>query len=230
MRHLVDFEVHYGNRPYGAFLLIRSTDKGVFTAQEVEILKKVTSLLPNAFKTPVQSDIPTKRTYDLGIVVVDKNLNRQFCNLTAHQILWMMCRDTELPMQFELDDHVDTLIKKTCNHGIKQAIKHQHFNETRHCYWGEFIVKYIYDQELETVAINLQQMQPYSCHVAIKLSQENLSPAKLMITWLLLKGSVRKEIAKLLEIAEDTVAEHIQAIFKHFGVSSIVELILKIYR
>ena len=122
MRHLVDFEVHYGNRPYGAFLLIRSTDKGVFTAQEVEILKKVTSLLPNAFKTPVQSDIPTKRIYDLGIVVVDKNLNRQFCNLTAHQILWMMCRDTELPMQFELDDHVDTLIKKTCNHGISKPL------------------------------------------------------------------------------------------------------------
>ena len=91
-------------------------------------------------------------------------------------------------------------------------------------------MKYIYDQELQTVAINLQQMQPYPCHVGIKLSQENLSPAKLMITWLLLKGSVRKEIAKLLEIAEDTVAEHIQAIFKHFGVGIIVELILKIYR
>ena len=91
-------------------------------------------------------------------------------------------------------------------------------------------MKYIYDQELETVAINLQQMQPYSCHIAIKLSQEDLSPAKLMIAWLLLKGSVRKEIAKLLEIAEDTVAEHIHAIFKHFGVGSTVDLILKIYR
>ena len=230
MRHLVDFVVHDGNRPYGAFLLMRSTEKGAFTAQEVEILKTVTSLLPNAFKTPIQSDVPTKRTYDLGIVVVDKNLNRQFCNLTAHQILWMMTRDYELPMQFELDDHIDTLIKKNCIHGIKQAIKHQQFTETRHCYWGEFIVKYSYDQELQTVAINLQQMQPYSCHVAIKLSQENLSPAKLMITWLLLKGNVRKEIAKLLEIAEDTVAEHIHAIFKHFGVGSIVDLILKIYR
>ena len=91
-------------------------------------------------------------------------------------------------------------------------------------------MKYIYDQELETVAINLQQMQPYPCHIAIKLSQENLSPAKLMITWLLLKGSVRKEIAKVLKIAEDTVAEHIQAIFKHFGVRSTVELVLKVYR
>ena len=230
MRHLVDFVVHDGNQPYGAFLLMRSAEKGAFTAQEVEVLKTATSLLPNAFKTPIQSDIPTKRTYDLGIVVVNKNLNRQFCNLTAHQILWMMTRDYELPMQFDSDDHLDTLIKKNCSHGIKQAIKHQHFNETRHCYWGEFMVKYIYDQELQTVAINLQQMQPYPCHVGIKLSQENLSPAKLMITWLLLKGSVRKEIAKLLEIAEDTVAEHIQAIFKHFGVGSTVDLILKIYR
>ena len=91
-------------------------------------------------------------------------------------------------------------------------------------------MKYIYDKELQTVAINLQQMQPYSCHVAIKLSQENLSPTKLMITWLLLKGKVRKEIARLLDIAEDTVAEHVQTIFKHFGVSSTVNLVLKIYR
>lgn len=230
MRHLVDLVVHDGSRPYGVFFLMRSSEKGVFTSDEVAILKAVSTLMPNAFKTPIQTDIPTKRTYDLGIVVVDKNLKRQFCNLTAHQILWMMSRDTELPMYFESDDHLDTLIKKTCSHGIKQAIKHQHFTETRYCYWGEFIVKYIYDQELQTVAINLQQMQPYSCHVAIKLSQENLSPTKLMITWLLLKGSVRKEIAKLLEIAEDTVAEHVQAIFKHFGVSSTVNLVLKIYR
>lgn len=230
MRHLVDFVVHDGQRPYGAFLLMRSTEKGVFTTKEVELLRTVITMLPNAFKAPIQIEIPTKRTYDLGIVVVDKKLNRQFCNLTAHQILWMMTRNSELPMQFEPDDHLDTLIQKTCKHGIKQAIKHQQFTETRNCYWGKFIVKYIYDQELETVAINLQQLQPYPCYIAIRLSQENLSPARLMITWLMLKGCVRKEIAKLLEIAEDTVAEHIQAIFKHFGVNSSIDLVLKFYR
>ena len=230
MRHLVDFVVHDGHRPYGAFLLMRSAEKGVFTAKEVETLKTVATLLPNAFKTPIQSDVLTKRTYDLGIVVVDKNLKRKFCNLTAHQILWMMTRNSETPMQFDSDDHLDTLIKKTCNHGIKQAIKHQEFTETRNCYWGAFIVKYIYDQELETVAINLQQMQPYPCHIAIKLSQENLSPTRSMITWLLLKGNVRKEIGKLLGVTANTVAEHIHAIFNHFGVGSTNELILKIYR
>ena len=73
-------------------------------------------------------------------------------------------------------------------------------------------------------------MQPYPCHIAIKLSQENLSPAKLMITWLLLKGNVRKEIARVLKIAEDTVAEHIHEIFKCFDVKSSIELILKVYR
>lgn len=99
MRHLVDFVVHDGIRPYGVFFLMRSAEKGVFTNEEVGLLKVVTTLLPNAFKIPIQTNIPTKRTYDLGIVVVDKNLKRQFCNLTAHQILWMMSRDTELPMQ-----------------------------------------------------------------------------------------------------------------------------------
>ena len=230
MRHLVDMVVHDGHRPYGAFLFMRSADKGVFTTKEVALLKTVTSLLPNTFKTPFQHEIPTKRTYDLGIVVVDKDLNRKFCNLTAHQILWMMTRNSEAPMQFTSDDCLDTLIKKTCHHGILQAIKHQQFTESRQCYWGEFLVKYMYDQALETVAINLQQMQPYPCHIAIKLSQENLTSTRLMITWLLLKGSVRKEIANLLEIAEDTVAEHIHEIFKHFEVSSTVALLLKVYR
>lgn len=230
MRHIVDVVVHDGVRPYGAFLLMRSADKGEFTKKEIDLLKIVTGLLPNAFKMPIQIDVPTKRTYDLGIVVVDKKHHRKFCNLTAHQILWMMTRDSEMPMHFGADDHIDTLIKKCCIHGIDQAIKHKHFTETRQCYWGEFIVKYIYDAELGTIAINLQQMQPYPCHVAIKLSQEDLSPAQLMITWLILKGSVRKEISKLLAVTEDTVAEHIQAIFKHFGVGSSMELVLKIYR
>ena len=230
MRHLVDVVIHDGHRPYGAFLLMRSAETGIFTKDEVALLKSVSSLLPNSFKTPIQAEVPTKRTYDLGIVVVDKKLKRKFCNLTAHQILWMMSRDSETPMQFEPNNHIDALIQKICKHGINQAIKLQQFTETRNCLWGEFIVKYIYDPELETVAVNLQQMQPYPCHIAIKLSQENLSPARLMITWLMLKGSVRKEIAKLLEIAEDTVAEHIQAIFKHFGVRSTNELILKVYR
>ncbi len=209
---------------------MRSAEKGAFTATEVKLLEKVTSLIPDAFKAPIQTNIQTKRTYDLGIVVVDKKFNRMFCNLTAHQILWMMTRNSEMPMQFDADDCLDNLIKQTCKPGIQQAIKHQHFTETRNCYWGEFIVKYIYDQELETVAINLQQMQPYPCHIAIKLSQENLSPARLMITWLMLKGCVRKEISKLLEIKEGTVAEHIHAIFKHFTVGSTNELILKVYR
>jgi DNA-binding NarL/FixJ family response regulator len=230
MRHLVDIVVHDGHRPYGAFLFMRSADKGAFTAKEVETLSTVTTILPNAFRAPIQRDVLTKRTYDLGIVVVDKNLNRKFCNLTAHQILWNMTRNSETPMQFDTDDSLDNLIKQSCKHGIKQAIKHQHFTETRNCYWGEFIVKYIYDQELETVAINLQQMQPYPCHIAIKLSQENLSPTRSMITWLLLKGNVRKEIGKLLGVTENTVAEHIHAIFNHFGVGSTNELILKIYR
>lgn len=230
MRHLVDMVVHDGDRPYGSFLFMRCANQGVFTTIEVETLKAVTSLLTNAFKTPIQSDVPTKRTYDLGIVVVDKKLNRKFCNLTAHQVLWMMTRNSETPMQFDTYNSLDALIHQTCKHGIKQAIKHQNFTETRNCYWGEFIVKYIYDQELETVAINLQQMQPYPCHIAIKLSQENLSPTRLMITWLLLKGNVRKKIGKLLEVAEDTVAEHIHEIFKHFGVGSTNELILKVYR
>lgn len=230
MRHIVDVVVHDDVRPYGAFLLMRSADKGEFTKKEIDLLKIVTGLLPKAFKTPIQIDVPTKRTYDLGIVVVDEKHHRKFCNLTAHQILWMMTRDSEMPMHFGLDDHIDTLIKKCCSHGINQAIKHQHFTETRQCYWGEFIIKYIYDAELGTVAINLQQMQPYPCHVAIKLSQEDLSPSRVMIAWLLLNGKVRKDISKLLEITEDTVAEHIHYIFKHFDVNSSMELVLKIYR
>ena len=230
MRHLVDVVIHDGHRPYGAFLLMRSDEKGIFTKDEIALLKTLASLLPNAFKTPIQTEVPTKRTYDLGIVVVDKKLNRKFCNLTAHQILWMMTRDAETPIDFVTNTHIDALIHKTCKDGIKQAIMHQQFTEARNCQWGEFIVKYIYDPDLETVAINLLQMQPYAWHIAIKLNQENLSSTRLIVTWLLLKGCVRKEIAKLFEIAEDTVAEHIQAIFKHFAVKSTNELILKIYR
>ena len=48
MRHLVDVVIHDGHRPYGAFLLMRSAEKGIFTGDEVTMLKKLVTLLPNA--------------------------------------------------------------------------------------------------------------------------------------------------------------------------------------
>ncbi|MES2501635.1 MAG: helix-turn-helix transcriptional regulator [Pseudomonadota bacterium] len=230
IRHIIDVVVHDGARPYGAFLFMRADNKGKFSKEETEILKVASKLLSSAFRLPIQNNIPTKRTYDLGLVLVDKALNRRFCNLTAHQILWMMTRTSELPMQFDTDDQIDSLIKKSCLHGIQQAFKNGTYTESKNCYWGEFLIKYQFDQESETVAVNLQQMQPYPCHLAIKLNQENLTPTRLMITWLLLKGCVRKEISRKLAIGEHTVAEHIQDIFKYFSISSTNDLILKIYR
>ena len=230
IRHIIDVVIHDGYRPYGAFLLMRADNKGKFTKQEIDVLKVVSKLLCSAFKLPIQNDIPTKRTYDLGLVLLDKSLNRRFCNLTAHQILWMMTRASDLPMQFDAVDKIDDLIKKLCLHGIQQALNNGVHSESKHCYWGEFLIKYQFDQESETIAINLQQMQPYPCHLAIKLNQENLTSTRLMITWLLLKGCVRKEISRKLAIGEHTVAEHIQDIFKYFSISSVNDLILKIYR
>ena len=230
MHHIVDITVHDGIRPFGSFILMRSFEKGKFTKDEIKILEIVNKLLISAFKTPIQNDIPTKRTYDIGLLVVDKNLERKFCNISAHQILWMMTRKYERPLQFDSYDHIDNLINKSCLNGIQQALLNSSYMETRECHWGEFLIKYQYDKELDSVAINLQQMQPFPCHLAIKLSQENLTPTRLMITWFLLKGCVRKEISRKLNIAQYTVAKHIQEIFNYFEVSSTNDLILKIYR
>jgi len=230
MHHIADAVVHDGKRPFGAFLLMRSQEKHAFTKQELDTIKIAMSLMPDCFNLSVQNNVPTKRTYDLGIVVVDKLLTRKFCNLTAHQILWMMTRDANTPMRFDTSDDLECLVKQTCKHGVAKAIQFGQYTEKKECHWGEFLVKYIYDAENETVAINLQQMQPYSCHLAIKLSQEKLTPMRLMSTWLLLNGYVRKEIANKLDIADATCAEHIQEIFNHFNVNSVNELILGVYR
>lgn len=230
MQHISDAVVHDGIRPYGSFLLMRSRQSGVFTDDDLHTLKLAMSLLPSAFHFASNSHVPTKRTYDLGILVVDKMLTRLFCNLIAHQILWMMTRDVSMPLKFDSNDQIDNLIKMSCAMGVKQAILQGTYTETKFCHWGEFLIKYIYDSEHETVAINLQQMQPYPCHLAIKLNQESLTPVRTTVTWLLLNGYVRKEIAQLLKIVDLTCAEHIQEVFNYFNVNSTNELILKIYR
>ena len=230
MHHIVDAVVHDGKRPYGAFLFMRSKENGLFTQEEIATIKIAMSLMPDCFNLPEQNNVPTKRTYDLGIIVVDKLLNRKFCNLTAHQILWMMTRDINTPMRFVTNDDLSSLLKQTCELGVTKAIQLGLYTEKKECHWGEFLIKYIYDAENETVAINLQQMQPYSCHLAIKLSQEKITPVRLMSTWLLLNGYVRKEIASKLQISDATCAEHIQEIFNHFNVNSVNELILNVYR
>ena len=57
-----------------------------------------------------------------------------------------------------------------------------------------------------------------------------MSPRRRMTLMLLLEGHDRKTIARLLRIKPNTVKEHIEAVYAHFGVTSQVELICRFRR
>lgn len=53
---------------------------------------------------------------------------------------------------------------------------------------------------------------------------EGLSPRQRMVMQALLEGQPRKAIARRLQITEDTVGDHVKAVYAHFDVSSAAEL------
>lgn len=230
MHHITDAVVHNGKRPFGAFLFMRSQAKQAFTVEEIATLKIAMALMPDSFLLPPSHSVLTKRTYDVGMIVVDRALKRTFNNLTAHQMLWMMTRDVNTPMRFDSNDDIDSLIRVICTFGVNQAFQVGRHQETKKSHWGECFIQYTHDAENKAVAVSMQLLQPYSCHVALRLNLEKLSPIRLMTTWLLLEGYVRKEIASKLQISDHTCADHIQAVFNHFNVNSVNELILNIYQ
>ena len=228
IQHIIDVVVHDGNRPYGAFLLMRTSKQPRFNALEINFLRVITELLVYTYSLPVASNTPATRSYDAGILVLSKLGDIEFCNLNAHQILWMLSRDPATPMQIENDDGLPSLVRSHCSQGVEQARLHGGCQEHYSNHWGEFLLRYEASANKATVAVQMTQIQPYPCYLAKKIAQENLSPMRLMVAWLLSKGLSRKEIARRLEISPDTVAEYIKSIFDHFNISSTTELILKL--
>ena len=55
-------------------------------------------------------------------------------------------------------------------------------------------------------------------------NQKQLTARQRTVLWMLLSGLPRKQVARRLEISEDTVDNHATAIFSHFDVTSTIEL------
>jgi len=228
IQHIIDVVVHDGTRPYGAFLLMRNGKSAPFNAQEILFLRAIIELLVYAHKLPAAHNVQATRSYDAGILMLSEREEIAFCNLSAHQILWMLSRDPAIPMQLDNDDGLPTLVRNHCHNGIIQARLHGTHQERYSNHWGEFLLFYEASANKQNVAVSLIQIQPYPCYLAQKIVNEKLTPMRLMVSWLLTEGYSRKEIARKLEITTDTVAEYITSIFDHFNISSTTDLILKL--
>lgn len=228
IKYILDVVVHDGTRPYGAFLLMRSGNQPVFDAHEIEILRTIVELLTYTFSLPVSENIPATRSYDAGILVLSESDEIEFCNLNAHQILWMLSRDPATPLRLDNDDALPSLVHKHCRPGAEQARLHGSYQEHYSNHWGQFILKYEAKANKKVVAIHVSQIQPYPCYLAKRITDESLSPMRLMVAWMLTEDLSRKEIASRLDISIDTVAEYIKSIFDHFSINSTTALILKL--
>lgn len=228
IQHIIDVVVHDGQRSYGAFLLMRSSKQPPFNPAEIAFLRAIIGLLVYTFTLPVKQHTPATRSYDTGILVLAKSGDIAFCNLNAHQILWMLSRDPATPMQLDNDDGLPTLVRNHCQQGLVQVQLQGGCQQQYQNHWGTFVLKYEASPHTATVAVHLSQIQPYPSYLALKIAQENLPPMRLMVAWLLTEGLSRKEIARRLDITTDTVAEYIGSIFDHFKITTTVELVLKL--
>lgn len=228
IKHIIDVVIHDGNRPYGAFLLMRKSQSKPFSQTEKQFLSAIADLLVYAHTLPDAKGVHATRSYDAGMLMVTEAQEIAFCNLSAHQILWMLSRNPAIPMQLDNDDSLPTLVRTHCNNGVTRARLNGTYQENYSNHWGEFLLLYEASPNKENVAVNMIQIQPYPCYLAHKIVTEDLTPMRLMVAWLLTEGDSRKEISRKLEITTDTVAEYIRSIFDHFKISSSTELIRKL--
>lgn len=227
-RHILDAVVHSGQRPLGSFLFMRSAMEGAFSARDIGLARTIGALTTLAFQTgrPRAVLMDSTRLSDAGLIVFGRDGEVVFFNKEAHQSLWLLERNGNIPVVGGPDVGFDELAKRYCPEYVEAARGDARVSRRIECSWGDFEV--FAEAQGNVTLIRLMQSRPFAYHLAMKLVEWELPPRRMTVCWLALMGLQRKEIAAIAGITLDTVGEHLEAVFKRMNANSTIELLLRV--
>jgi DNA-binding CsgD family transcriptional regulator len=225
-RHIMDAVAHDGRQPFGSYLFMRSPEEGPFSAGDVDLALTIAHLTTLAFRPRGAAVLDSSRLTDAGLIVIGEDGHVAFYNNEAFQSLWLAERSGLIPIVGGPEVGFEDLAERFCADFVAAARTGESLSRQISCRWGDFEIRS--EPAGGATVIRMMQSRPFTYHIAAKLVEWDLPARRLTVCWLALMGLSRKEIAAHAGISVDTVGEHLEAVFKRLGVTTTLELLLRV--
>lgn len=228
VKYLLDLVIHDGERPYGAFLMMRSPESGPFTPDERTFLEKLIPIITSAFQFNTNTAAEYLAKSNTGFAKISMSGEVSFIDTKAANIVWALGFDTAgsfaNPNAPQLKAVLYDFIKPYWARVISRDINVLNINNR----WGRFNLEFHHHEDSTQIIIYLSKYQPLHTHLINKLHDFKLPPVRQMVAWLLILNHSRQQIALELGVTEQTVTSHIKTIYKETGTQSGHGLLLKL--
>jgi hypothetical protein len=228
VRHLLDVVLHDGHRPFGAFLLMRTTSQGTFTPDERSFLAKLIPTLTAAFCANSDHEVSYSDQTSTGFASISREGSVRFMDAKAASVVWALSYDKPgafaQPNPQTLMQHLHQIIRPYWN----QVLAGERFSWTIQNRWGRFNLAFSQHHESPDIILHLSKHTPLHTHLITKLHTLNLPPMRQMVAWLLTLNHSRQQIADALGITQETATSHIKTLYKETNTQSGHGLLLKL--
>lgn len=228
VRHILDVVLHDGTRPFGAFLLMRSSKQGPFTPDERKLLEEMIPILNKAFSTPHVDDTNYSEKEMTGFALVGRDGKWKSMSDEARRIVWMLTHHQPGSFADSNDPPVETHLERLVAMHKEQFSSGEQFSSEMENQWGKFGLSLEQEPKTLDLIVTLRRKVPLASRLALCLAGYNWPPMRQMVAWLLAQGLARNQIATELGNSVETVTSHIKLIYRTTDTSSSHGLLLKL--
>jgi hypothetical protein len=229
VKHLLDVVLHDGEKPFGAFLMMRSEQQGRFTPDERGLMEKLIPIMNQAFIIPStmgKTRYAKKETTGFALIGTDgkyKSMSEE-----ARRIVWMITHTQPGSFTDPNDPSIELNLEQlVAKHRVQLKWGGRSSIDLDNC-WGRFNLMLEQEYKTQDTIATLRRQVPLASQLAFALLPFNFPPVRQIVAWLLAHNQSRNEIADALEICSDTVTDHIKLIYKVTGTSSSHGLLMRL--
>lgn len=228
VRHVLDVVLHDGNRPFGAFLLMRSAEQGPFTPDERSLLVKLIPIMNMAFSTPGVGETQYSERALAGFALVGQDGQYKSISEEARRIMWTLTHTQPGSFADPNDPSIEQHLEQLVAMHVVQVQRGGKYSVDIDNRWGRFNLTLEQEPSTHDIIVTLRRQVPLAAQLAFCLVKHNWPPMRQIVAWLLAQNQSRKEIAAALGLSIETVSSHIKLIYQTTDASSSHGLMLKL--
>lgn len=228
VRHVLDVVLHDGIRPFGAFLMMRSAEKGSFSPDERSFLVKLIPILNKVFSTPSLGDTKYSEKEMTGFALVGQDGKYKSMSEEARRIVWTLTHVQPGSFADSNDLSIELHLERLVAKHWEQIQPGEKFYVEIDNRWGRFNLAFEQEPKTLDTIVTLHRKVPLPSQLAFCLAKYQWPPVRQIVAWLLAQNQPRNDIAAALGISVETVTDHIKLIYKAAGTSSSHGLLIKL--
>ncbi len=227
VKFLLDVVLHDGQRPYGAFLMMRTLAQGQFTEEECDFIASLIPTLNGIFKEE-QPNVTYSDKLTTGFSVLSENGEANYIDSVASSIVWALVYDTPGAFANPTAPNLSKQLEALCAPYYEKALEGEEMIFSIKNRWGCFNLKFESPYSSRQISVQLQKRVPLRTEIINKLYLLKLTPMQQIVAYQLALNGSRQEIAESLGVSIETVTTHIKSIYKLTDTQSSHGLLLKL--